>query len=297
MQRFLHIILTLAITTAAFAQELNCNVQVNSDKIQGSNKEVFTTLQQSLQEFVNNTKWTSLTFAQNEKIECNMTIIIASASDDNTFTAELLVQSRRPVYNTSYSSPVLNHRDPNFNFSYQAFDRLEFNNNTFTNNLTALVGYYCYLIIGMDLDTYSKFGGSPCFQTCESIVTSAQTQSLSEAEMSGWTSHSLSASNRNRYTLVNNLMDEAFKSFRSMVYTYHRYGLDEMTNNVANARARIAEELPVLKEANKARPTSYVVSAFLDAKKKGTPDEKKMIYDLMMDIDPTRNNTYSAINE
>lgn len=298
------LIITIAVTQA-HSQELNCNIQINSDKIQGSNKEVFSTLQQSLSDFVNNTRWTTLTFAPQEKIECNMTIIIASAGSENDYTAELLVQSRRPVYNSSYSTPVLNHRDQNFNFTYQEFDRLEFNNNTFTNNLTALIGYYCYLIIGMDMDTYSKFGGTPCFQTCESIVTSAQTQSLSDAEMSGWTSHSLSASNRNRYSLVNNLMDEAFKPFRSMVYTYHRLGLDEMTENTTNARARIAEELPVLKDANKARTNAYIVSTFLDAKsdeitnifKKGTAEEKKKIYELMMDIDPTRQNIYSEINK
>ena len=159
--RLLAAIILTAVSLIANGQELQCNVQVNSDQIQGSNKEVFQTLQRSLTEFVNNTRWTNLTFAETEKIECNMTLIIASVNEDNVYSGELLVQSRRPVYNTSYSTPLLNHRDPNFNFTYQEFEPLEFNNNTFTNNLTALIGYYCFLIIGFDMDSYSRLGGSP----------------------------------------------------------------------------------------------------------------------------------------
>ena len=306
MKKFIFSIVTsLLIVNLADAQELQCNFQVNSDQIQGSNKEIFQTLQRSLTEFINNTRWTNLVFAESEKIECNMTLIIASVSEDNMFTGELLVQSRRPVFNTSYSTTLLNHRDANISFSYQEFDRLEFNNNTFTNNLTALIGYYCYLIIGMDMDSYSRLGGSPFFQLCEDIVSSAQTQQLSDAEMAGWTSHTLKGSNRNRHMLASNLNDEAFKPLRNFFYEYHRLALDQMTTNVANARAKIAEGLPVLKEANRARPSSFIVSTFLDAKadelvnifKRGSSEEKEKVYNLLMDVDPTRQNTYKGINE
>lgn len=287
----------------AHAQELQCNVQVNSEQIQGSNKEIFQTLQRSLSEFINNTRWTNLVFSESEKIECNMTLIISSIGEDNVMSGELLVQSRRPIYNTSYSSPLLNLRDPNFSFTYQEFDRLEFNNNTFTNNLTALIGYYCFLIIGFDMDSYSRLGGTPFFQACEDIVSSAQTQQLSDAEMAGWSSHTLKGSNRNRHMLANNLMDEVFKPFRSFIYDYHRLALDQMTVNVANARTKIAEGLPVLKEANRARPSSVLVSTFLDAKadelvnifKKSGTEEKEKVYNLLMDVDPTRQNTYEGI--
>ncbi len=305
MKRISLIIALVGITLLATAQELNCNVQINSDQIEGSNKEVFNTLQKSLSEFINTTRWTSLVFAEQERIECNMTIIVHSiSSEDGIYHCELLVQSRRPIFNTTYNSPVLNHRDADFNFSYQEFDRLEFNNNTFTNNLTALIGYYCYLIIGFDMDTYSRLGGTPAFQQCESIVSSAQTQQLSESEMMGWTSHTLKGSNRNRHMLINNIMDEAFKGLRTFYYDYHRLALDRMTENVDNARARIAEELPLLRDANRARPSAYYVSTFLDAKadelvdifKKGTADEKKKVYDTLMDVDPTRQNTYNNIN-
>jgi hypothetical protein len=171
----------------------------------------------------------------------------------------------------------------------------------FTTNLTALLAYYCYLIIGHDMDSFSKLGGTPYFQTCENIVTAAQSASLDNAEMVGWKAFE---SNRNRYALINNLMDEAFKKYRIYYYDYHRHGLDEMVTNVANARARIAKDIKALKEAYNARPATYVVNAFLDAKsdelvnifKKGTSEEKKMVYDLLMDIDPTRQGTYDDIN-
>ena len=165
-----------------------------------------------------------------------------------------------------------------------------------------MLAYYCYLIIGYDMDSYSRLGGTPYFQQCENIVNAAQTASIEDNEMIGWKAFD---SNRNRYALINNLMDEAFKPYREFVYTYHRLALDEMTQNVANARARIAEELPVLRTVNRARPATYAVNTFLDAKadelvdifSKGTPEEKKKVYEILMDIDPTRGNTYDKINQ
>ena len=195
----------------------------------------------------------------------------------------------------------MNFKDDDFVFTYQEYDRLDYQQSMFTTNLTALLAYYCYLIIGHDMDSFSKLGGTPYFQTCENIVTAAQSASLDNAEMVGWKAFE---SNRNRYALINNLMDEAFKKYRIYYYDYHRHGLDEMVTNVANARARIAKDIKALKEAYNARPATYVVNAFLDAKsdelvnifKKGTSEEKKMVYDLLMDIDPTRQGTYDDIN-
>lgn len=283
------------------AQELNCNVTVNSDQVEGSNKSVFNTLQQSVSEYVNTMRWTNMTFAEQERIECNMMIIVRSVAD-NMFTAELQVQSRRPIYGSSYNSTLINFRDDYFNFTYQEFDRLEYQQNVFTTNLTAMLAYYCYLIIGYDMDSYSRLGGTPYFQQCEDIVNAAQSASLEDSEMTGWKAFE---SNRNRYALINNLMDEAFRPYREFVYTYHRLALDEMTQNVANARARIAEGLPLLRTANRARPATYVINTFLDAKSdelvdifsKGTEEEKKQVYEVLMDIDPTRGNTYEKINQ
>ena len=300
MRHIVAILALIAMSIAMTAQELKCTISINSEQVQGSNKAVFNTLQQSMEEFVNTQRWTNMTFQEKERIECSMMIVVKSVQD-NMFVCEFTCQSRRPVFGTTYTTPTLNIKDANFTFTYQEYDRMEFQHNTFTSNLTALVAYYCYLIIGHDMDSFAKLGGTPYFQVCEDIVTSAQSASLDNAEMVGWKAFE---SNRNRYALTNNLMDEAFKKYRAYYYDYHRHGLDEMVNNVANGRARIAKDIKVLKEAYNARPATYLVGTFLDAKsdelvnifKSGTTDEKKMVYELLMDIDPTRQDTYENIN-
>lgn len=294
------VVALVAMSISLGAQELKCTISINSEQVQGSNKAVFTTLQHSMEEFVNTQRWTNMTFQEKERIECSMMIVVKSVQD-NMFVCEFTCQSRRPVFGTTYTTPTLNIKDANFTFTYQEYDRMEFQHNTFTSNLTALVAYYCYLIIGHDMDSFAKLGGTPYFQICEDIVTSAQSASIDNAEMVGWKAFE---SNRNRYALTNNLMDEAFKKYRAYYYDYHRHGLDEMVNNVANGRARIAKDIKVLKEAYNARPATYLVGTFLDAKadelvnifKSGTAEEKKMVYEILMDIDPTRQDTYENIN-
>ena len=300
MRHIVAILALIAMSIPMTEQELKCTISINSEQVQGSNKAVFTTLQQSMEEFVNTQRWTNMTFQEKERIECSMMIVVKSVQD-NMFVCEFTCQSRRPVFGTTYTTPTLNIKDANFTFTYQEYDRMEFQYNTFTSNLTAMVAYYCYLIIGHDMDSFAKLGGTPYFQVCEDIVTSAQSASLDNAEMVGWKAFE---SNRNRYALTNNLMDEAFKKYRAYYYDYHRHGLDEMVNNVANGRARIAKDIKVLKEAYNARPATYLVGTFLDAKsdelvnifKSGTADEKKIVYELLMDIDPTRQDTYENIN-
>lgn len=300
MKRIVWVIALLGSVWSVYGQELRCTVTINSDQVQGSNKEMFNTLKQSIEEFVNTSRWTNMTFQEKEKIECNMLLVVKSVEND-MLNCEFTCQSRRPVYGTSYTAPTLNFKDNNFVFTYQEYDRLDYQQSVFTTNLTALLAYYCYLIIGHDMDSFAKLGGTPYFQACENIVTAAQSASLDNAEAAGWKAFE---SNRNRYALINNLMDEAFKKYRIYYYDYHRHGLDEMVNNVANGRARIAKDIKVLKEAYNARPATYVVNAFLDAKsdelvnifKKGTSEEKKMVYELLMDIDPTRQSTYDEIN-
>lgn len=286
---------------AAGAQELNCTVTINSDQIEGSNKQVYETLKQGIEEYMNQNRWTNMTFAETEKIECSMLIVVKQVLG-NSYSCEMTLQSRRPVYGTTYTTPLLNFKDNAFNFTYQEFDRIEWQQNQFTTNLTAMLAYYCYLIIGHDMDSYQRLGGTPCFRMCEEIVNACQSASMEGSEQKGWLAFD---SNRNRYALINNLQDEAFKKYRNFYYEYHRLGLDEMSGNVTNGRARIAEGLPVLKEAYRARPATYVINTFLDAKadelvdifRKGTDKEKKEVYDLLIDIDPTRQNTYDRMNE
>ena len=292
---------SILLLTALFvsAQELRCKVTINSDKIEGSNKSVYETLRQTLEEYINTTRWTNLTFAEKERIDCSMMIIVNSV-DNNVYHCEMQIQSRRPVYNTAYYSTMVNMRDVQFNFLYQEFDRLEYTPGVFTTNIAELVAYYCYLLIGYDMDSYSRLGGTPYFQECEGIVSTAQSASIDDAEVKGWKAFD---SNRNRYALINNLMDEAFRDFRNYCYEYHRLGLDEMSQNVANGRARIAEGITILRETNKARPATYAVNVFLDAKSdelinifsQGTSSEKDLVYETLNAVDPTRQAQYEKI--
>ena len=276
------------------AQELNCNLQINSSKIQGSNKSVFTTLQKSANEFMNNRRWSQLAFNPEERIDCNINIVINSVNGDN-YTCELVVQARRPVFNSSYFSPILNIKDNSFTFSYKEFDPLEFAENGITSNLTAVLAYYAYMIIGYDMDSFSRLGGTPYFQAAENIVTQAQS-----SDWAGWKAFE---SDKNRYALINNIMDEAFKKYREYFYEYHRLGLDEMTANPTNGRARISEGLPILREAIRSRPSSFVISSFLDAKNdelinifsKGTTKEKEDAVTVLSAINPTLTNRYEQI--
>ena len=285
----------------AQAQEINCTVTINSDQIEGSNKQVYETLKSAIEEYMNQNRWTNMTYAEQEKIECSMLIVVKAVNGD-MYNCEMTLQSRRPVYGTTYTTPLLNFKDNAFNFTYQEFDRIEWQQNQFTTNLTAMLAYYCYLIIGHDQDSFQRLGGTPFFEVCEQIVNACQSASMDNIEQKGWLAFD---SNRNRYALINNLLDEAFKKYRNFYYEYHRLGLDEMSGNVTNGRARIAEGIPVLKEAYRARPATYVINTFLDAKaeelvdifKKGTDKEKKTVYDLLIDIDPTRQATYDRMNE
>lgn len=292
----------LALATLAQAQELNCNVVINHDQVQGTNTQIFTTLEQSIKEFINNQRWTDMTVAEKERIECSLMIVVSSVTTDGIFSATMQVQSKRPVYNTTYQSTLINLQDNNCTFTYQEFDRIEFQPTQFTSNLASLLAYYCYYIIGMDADSYAKMGGTPYFQQCENIVQQAQSASISAAEVDGWKAFS---STKNRYAMINQIMDQAFHPFREYIYTYHRLGLDIMSENVANGRARIAADINILQEANRARPATSLVYTFMDAKndelvnlfQKGTADEKKKVYDVCMAVDPTRQDQYDKINK
>lgn len=283
------------------AQELNCTVTINSDKIEGTNKQVYETLKKSIEEYMNSSRWTNMSFAEQEKIECSMMLIVNSVAD-NMYQCEMTLQSRRPVYGTTYTTPILNFRDPAFNFTYQEYDRLDWQQNQFTTNLTAMLAYYCYLIIGEDLDSYQRLGGTPYFRLCEEIVNTCQSASMEGVEQSGWRAFE---SNRNRYAVINNLQDEAFKKYRNYFYEYHRLGLDVMGDNVVNGRARIADGITTLRDAYRARPATYIINTFLDAKadelvdifSRSTDKEKKIVYEVLTDIDPTRVSTYDKINQ
>jgi len=294
MRKIVAFLVFLLFSLPFYSQELKCTVNINSDMVQGTNKSVFNTLQKSVSEFINTRRWSEMTHTNNEKIECSIAIVVKKV-DADVFTADIQVQSRRPVYNSSYNTTLFNFKDNYFTFDYKEFDQLEMNESTITSNLTAVLAYYAYIIIGYDLDSYTRLGGTPFFEAAERIVNAAQA-----ADLVGWKAFE---SSKNRYALVNNLTDEAFKKYRSYFYEYHRMGLDEMSINMTNARAKIAVGLPLLREANRARPSAIVIASFLDAKNdelinifsKATDKEKKEAVEILMDVNPTQTERYEKI--
>ena len=173
--------LALALAVGVSAQEINCTVTVNSEQIEGSNKQIFQTLKTAIEEYMNQNRWTNMTYAVHEKIECSM-LIVVKKMESNMFTCEMTLQSRRPVYGTTYNTPLLNFKDNAFNFTYQEFDRIEYQQDQFTTNLTAMLAYYCYLIIGHDQDSFTRLGGTPFFEQCEQIVNACQSASMDNLE-------------------------------------------------------------------------------------------------------------------
>lgn len=279
--------LLFCFTGSLEAQEINARVNINSDKIQGSSKQVFTTLQNALTEFINNRKWTDATFAVNERIDCTMNITINERPSDESFKAEILVQARRPVYNSAYTTTILNFRDTQLDFNYVEFEQLEYSENTLENNLTATIVFYIYLILGMDFDSFSPLGGNPFFQQAMQIVNLAQ----SESSWNGWKPFD---SQRNRHALATALNENTAEGFRNMWYTYHRKGLDEMAANPDRGRATIISSLGALPVLKSTRPSSVLLSVFLDAKldelvaiySKATRQEKQEGHKMLSELYP-----------
>jgi hypothetical protein len=244
--------------SVAEAQEMNARITINSDKIQGTNKQVFTSLQNSLMEFVNNRKWTDANFSVNEKIDCTMTIIVNEHTDNN-FKTEIQVQARRPVYNSGYTTSTLNIQDRQLDFDYVEFSPLDYTANTLESNLTATIVYYIYLILGFDFDSFSPRGGTTYFQQAQQIVNLCQSQL-------GWNGWKAFDSNRNRHAIITAITENQGEGFRDMWYTYHRKGLDEMAANADRGRTSLLESLPALETLKSARPTSILLQMFSDTK-------------------------------
>ena len=297
MRRLFYLFLFSLLAFGGKAQELNARVTVNGDKIATANKQIFTTLQNALMEFVNNRKWTDATFAVNEKIDCSMTIIV-NELDESSFQTEIQVQARRPVYNSSYTTTLFNFRDQELNFEYMEGEPLDFNSNTLTSNLTATVAFSVYIILGLDFDSFAPKGGTTYIQQAQQIVNMAQ----SEMSWNGWKAFE---SNQNRHALATALQDNASEAFRDMWYTYHRRGLDEMAANPDRGRMTIIEALPALREVRSARPTSVLLQMFSDAKldeivaiySKATTQERQDGYKMLFEIYPTQSTRLEALQK
>ena len=285
----------------SFAQELNCQVTVSSQQVQGTdNKRIFDNLQKQAYEFLNNTKWSKDVFATNEKIECTMFINITELPNNgNYFKATIQVQSRRPVYKTSYNSPLLNYNDQNFEFVYIENQPFDFNINTYTNNLTSIFAYYAYVIIALDYDSYSPLGGTEHWQKVQQIVNNAQSGSDAGT---GWKSFD---GTKNRFWYIDNILNPMFNPIRNLYYQFHRKGLDVMYEKTDAGRAEILKSLVSLKELHKLRPASFNMQILFNAKadeiinifKEATPNEKTEVIETLNLIDPSNANKYSKITE
>ena len=278
------------------AQELNCQIIINTSQIQGSaNKQIFDQLQKSIFDFVNNRKWSNDIFGSQEKINCTFQIIINKSLGSDEYSASIQVESARPIYKSAYSSTIFNFQDDDFQFKFQQFSQLEFNENTFQNNLTSVLAYYAYVVLANDYDSFSPLGGTQYWQKAQQIVNNAQS-----ANESGWVS---SQSQRNRYWLVENTLQQVFKGLRDCMYEYNKNGLDIMFEKTDEGRAAILKSLDLLMPVYKSRPASFNMQLFFNAKadelvnifKGASPEEKTKIMELLSTLDPSRTNKYSKI--
>jgi len=281
MRRFC---LLLAIFTSIYgsSQELNCAVVVNAQQTGNENVQVFKTLEKQLNEFVNNTRWTSKTFKTHERIECSMVITVQDYQTD-TFQATIQVQSARPIHNSSYTSTVYNFNDKDFNFKYLEYQNLNFSANQFESNLISVIAFHVYMILGMDADTFELNGGDAYYKQARDIVNYSQ-----QTNSKGWAPPS--GSDQTRNVLITNILSPTFKEFRSVLFAYHLQGMDLMARDIKEGKTAISNALAQFESLHKRRPNSFLVRVFFDAK----ADE---ITDLFLDGPPMEiTNLVSTLN-
>jgi hypothetical protein len=281
------------------SQELLCNVQISAQRIQGSNRQVFETMQKDIYEFMNNTVWTNHVYSYAERIDCNILINLNDQLSADEFRGTIQIQLSRPVFNTTYKSTVLNFVDNSFQFRYVEFQPLEFDPSTHRSNLVSVLAYYTYIILGIDYDSYSPLGGSEFFQMAEKIVTNAQ-----NAPEPGWKPYDASR-NRNRYWLVKNILDKEYEGVRQFMYGYYINGLDKMESSVTEARTSIAESLKLIQEVYRRKPDPfmYFLQIVVDAKSAelvdifspAFPEEKSRVVQILTEIDPANKAKYEKI--
>ncbi len=300
MKKILVLSFSLFFVTWAIGQELRARVSVLSNRVGNNvNKKVFQTLQTSLNDFVNNRKWTNDNFKTNEKIDCGFLLNLESTGEQDVYKASLTIQSARPVFNSTYISPAINYQDNDLTFKYVEFQQLEFSetrvsgNDPLVANLTAVVAYWIDIILGMDYDSFSPSGGNPYFQKAQNIVNNAPEGS----NISGWKAFD---GTRNRYWLSENLLNSRYTMFHDAIYTYYRKGMDKMYENETLGRSEILNALNTLNTLNNDNPNTMEVPFFFQAKteellrifSKATPPEKSKALELLQRLDVTSANKY-----
>lgn len=285
------------ISSIVFSQELNCRVIVNAQQVQTTERAIFTEMETEFAQFLNTTKWTNDSFDEEEVINCNIVITISDQPSIGVFTASVQVLSSRPVYGGSYETVVMNFADRDWNFEYVQSQPLRFNENIFTSNITSMLAYYAYMIIGFDYDTFSELGGTPHFENAFKIVNNAQ-----QTSFSGWQQFN---SVRNRYWLVENVQNPQLEPVRKALYKYHRTALDNFAEDREAAEKVILEALSDIQRANRARPRSILTISFMDAKSgeilqlfsESSLATRRQAYNLLSNIDPSRTDEYKSLIE
>ena len=257
MRKVFQILLILFTAIHVNAQELNCSVTVNADKIPGSNKQIFTTLTNSLNEFVNQKRWTNYNYKPQERIDCNLTLTILE-QNGSEFRGHIQIQSSRPVFNSSYLTPVFNFKDDDFSFKYVEFETLQFNENTYESNLVSVVSFYIYAILGFDADTFSLNDGTHFYTKAQDI--------LVQAQQSGYTGWNQNDGSKTRFTLIDNILSPTYQLYRTTLYNYHMKGLDTMIEDKKKAKQVIAESIISLKTIYNTRPEAFLLRVFMDSK-------------------------------
>jgi hypothetical protein len=290
---------TVILTQTVCSQELNCNVQVSAQQIQGSNRQIFENMQRDIYEFLNGTVWTNHVFSYAERIDCNILINLTDQISADEFSGTIQIQARRPVYNTTYSATMLNFIDNSFRFQYVEFQPLEFDPTVHRSNLVSVLAYYVYIILGFDYDSFSALGGTEYFRMAEKIVTNAQ-----NAPQAGWKPYDGSR-NRNRYWLVENILNKEYEEVRHFIYQYNMNGLDRMESRVTEARASIVESLRLLQSVYRKRPDPfmYLLQIVLEARSdefvnifsESFPEERGRVVEILSEIDPANKSKYERI--
>ncbi len=292
---FYFIFAALLLSTSVNAQELNFQVSISTPGMSETERQIMQTLRGDLREFINQTNWTNYQFETRERIEASIQITIEERMGGDEYRANIQVQSRRPIFNTSYHSPLFNHRDRDVQFRYREHDPLEFSENAFLSNLTSLIAYYVYIVIGFDFDTFAPLGGTPYFEKAQQIVNQAQ-----NAPEVGWKSFE---SQRNRYWLIENIMNTRYRPIRQAMYTYHRLGFDTMTENIDLGRSEVLSALEMLQRAHRERPNTLLMQVVTTAKSdelvnlfSGAPAmEQNRAIELLSEIDPSNSSKYRRI--
>ncbi|OIP00527.1 MAG: hypothetical protein AUJ98_08175 [Bacteroidetes bacterium CG2_30_33_31] len=295
--RYLELLFIIFLSTLlgkAYSQELNCQVSINHSQISSQDVRVFQTLQKSIYELMNNRRWTDKIFKPEEKIECSIFINIKSGTGD-MYSASIQVQSRRPIFNTSYNSVMINHIDNDLDFEYLEYSALDFQTTSFQSNLTSVLGYYAYIILGLDFDSYENHGGTPYFNLAQQVVNNAQ-----NAKELGWKSFE---SQKNRYWLIENILNGSYDEYRNFMYSYHRLALDQMYENVSKGRTETLKSLQMLTKVYRARPGLYILNLLLEAKKDeiigvfsdAPANEKTTAKNYLIEIDPAHSSDYQKM--